>query len=182
MRRITQRLLPSGILMVICSVMAATTDRSAVTQREAPLTPESKIVDKWRGTWVVKATRHKPEPKQEVTWDETYDWILDRHYLRSETTRKSDGGQSMSMVWFDPRTKAYIFVIYDASGLVAVLPPPTWNEKTQTMEWKPSSLSPVNYSGYSTFVNPDAIRWKALWKDWKGTVILDLEGTSVRRK
>jgi hypothetical protein len=73
-------------------------------------------------------------------------------------------------------------VIYDASGLAVVLPPPTWDEKTQTMDWKASSLSPVSYSGQSTFVNPDTIRWKALWKDWKGTVILDLEGTSVRRK
>jgi hypothetical protein len=106
MRRITTRLLQSLLLMVICSVMAAAAERSPVTQREVPPTPESKIVDKWHGTWTVKATRHKPEPVQEVTWDETYTWILDRHYLRSETTRKSDGGQSMSMFWFDPRTKA----------------------------------------------------------------------------
>jgi hypothetical protein len=182
MSRITTRILQCLALMVVWSLEAAAADRSPVTQREAPPTPESKIVDKWRGTWVVKATRHKPEPVQEVTWNETYDWILDHHYLRSETTRKSDGGQSMSMIWFDARTKAYIFVIYDASGAVAVLPPPTWDDNKQTMEWKPSSLSPINYSGYSTFVNPDTIRWKALLKDWRGTVVLHLEGTSVRRK
>jgi hypothetical protein len=178
MRRITKRLLQSLLLIATCLVVTTKT----VTAGEAPPTPESRIVDKWRGTWTVKATRHKPEPRQEVTWEETYEWILDHHYLQSRSTRKSDGGQSMSISWFDARTKAYVFVIYDATGLAAQLPPPTWSEKTQTMEWKASALSPVKYSGYSTFVNPDTIRWKALWQDWKGTVLLDLEGTSVRRK
>jgi hypothetical protein len=71
---------------------------------------------------------------------------------------------------------------HDASGLAVELPPPTWSERTQTMEWKSGLFTPTSYTGYATFADRDTMRWKSLLKDWKGTVLLDLEGTSVRRK
>ncbi len=143
---------------------------------------EKKIVDKWRGTWDIKAIRREPKPAQELTYSETFEWILDGRYLRSETSRKSDGGKSMSMFWYDLLTESYQYVIYDASGLVAILPPPTWDGSTQTMTWKSGLFSPISYTAHATFTNPHRIEWKSLWKDWKGTVILDLEGTSIRRE
>jgi hypothetical protein len=169
-----------SLVLLLCSpVVAADSDKS---QRSAPSSPEFKIIDTWRGTWDVKATRRQPQPVQEVTYVETYEWVLDGRYLRSETSRKSDGGKSMSMVWFDMQTKNYRFVTFDASGAAFELPPPTWNEKTQTMEWKGGSLTPISYTGYATFTDKDTVRWKSLLKDWKGTVVVDLEGTSIRRK
>jgi hypothetical protein len=169
-------------LILYSTVLAAEPDKSQVTQGGTLPGPEFKIVDKWRGTWDVKATRRQPQPVQEVTYVETFDWVLDQRYLRSETSRKSDGGKSMSMFWFDILTKTYRFVLYDASGLAVELPPPTWNDSTQTMEWKSGLFAPLSYTGYATFKDRDTIRWKSLWKDWKGTAILDLEGTSIRRK
>ncbi len=154
-------------------------DRSEIATRP---TREFAVIEKWRGTWDVKATRRHPEPVQTVTYVESYDWVLDGRYLRSQTSRKSDGGQTMSMFWFDVLAKTYRVMIFDASGLAFELPPPTWNESTQTMESKGGLLTPTSYTGYATFESPDTIRWKALWKDWKGTVFLDLEGTSIRRK
>jgi hypothetical protein len=154
-------------------------DRSQTATRP---TREFAVVEKWRGTWDVKATRRYPKPVQTVTYVETYDWVLDRRYLRSETTRKWDGGQTMSMFWFDVLTKTYRVMVFDSSGLAVELPPPTWDESTQTMQSKGGPLTPTSYTGYATFEGPDTIRWKALWKDWKGTVFLDLEGTSIRRK
>ena len=171
------------IFLIMCSAApAAESDKSQMTHGGAQPGPEFKIVDKWRGTWDVKATRRQPQPVQEVTYLETFDWVLDGRYLRSETSRKSDGGKSMSMFWFDLLTKTYRWVIYDASGLAVELPPPTWSDSSQTMEWKSGMLAPTSYNGYATFKDPDTIRWKSQWKDWKGTVILDLEGTSIRRK
>ena len=143
---------------------------------------ETKIIEKWRGTWDVKATRRKPLPVEDITSVETYDWILDGRYLRSETSLNSVGGKSMSMFWFDMFTKTYQYVIYDKSGFVAALPPSTWHESTQTMEWKSGFFSPVSYQASVTFSDPDTIQWKSLWKDWKGSVILDLKGVSIRRK
>ena len=50
------------------------------------------------------------------------------------------------------------------------------------LEWTSGFFAPVSYTGYATFADRDTIRWKSLLKDWKGTVVLDLEGTSIRRK
>ena len=88
----------------------------------------------------------------------------------------------MSISWFDMLTKTYRFVIFDGSGLAVELPLPVWNEKTQTMKWKSGLLTPVSYTGHAIFKDRDTIQWKSLWKDWKGRVILDLEGTSTRRR
>ena len=171
------------IFLLLCpAVRAADSDKSQRSQSGALPGPEFKVIEKWRGTWDVKATRHQPQPAREVTYVETFDWVVDGRYLRSETSRKSDGGKSMSMFWFDVLTKTYRLAFFDASGLAVELPPPTWSDSTQTMEWRGGRSTPTSYTGYATFTDRDTIRWKSLWKDWKGTVILDLEGTSTRRK
>ncbi|MGA8158392.1 MAG: hypothetical protein WB822_19760, partial [Rhodoplanes sp.] len=140
------------------------------------------VIGKWRGNWDVKATRLHPKPQLNITYTETFDWILGGRFLRSETSQKSDGGKSMSIFWFDAITKTYRFVIFDAKGFSLELPPPTWDERTQTMEWKTGWLSPTSYTANATFPDPDTIRWRSLWKDWKGSPILELEGVSTRRK
>ena len=86
------------------------------------------------------ATRRQPQPVAAVTYVETFEWILDGRFLRSESSRKSDGN-----------TKSYRFVIFDATAIAVELPPPTWNESTQTMEWKGGLFTPVRYTGHATF-------------------------------
>jgi hypothetical protein len=170
----------SFIVLLLCSTaQPADSARDQVSQLPGP---EYKVIDKWRGTWDVKATRRQPLPAQESTYVETFDWVLDGRYLRSETSRKSDGGMTMSMFWFDVVTKNYRLALFDSSGMALELPAPTWNDVAQSMEWKSSLFTPTSYAGSATFTDLDTIHWKSLWKDWKGTVILDLEGTSVRRK
>jgi len=171
------------IFLLLCSTARpADSARNQGAQTGALPGPEFNVLDKWRGTWDVKATRRQPPPAQESSYVETFDWVLDHRYLRSETSRKSDGGMTMSMFWFDMVTKNYRLAIFDASGLAIELPPPTWSERTQTMEWRSGLFTPTSYTGSATFTDRDTIRWKSLLKDWKGTVILDLEGTSIRRK
>ena len=161
--------------------------------------PNFEILDKWRGSWKVTAIRHQPEPKT-ITYDENFDWVLNGRFLRGETSQKSDGTRAMSMIWYDVNTKSYRFVLFDSSepgkpkdlavgvppplwaGLAVELPPSTWDEKTQTMEWNAGLFSPVKYTGRTTFPNKDTIQWSAVLKDFKGTVIVDVEGTSIRRK
>lgn len=170
--------------VLITFMMFAVAARGAEPDKSSspPQGPEAKIVDKWRGTWEVKAARRQPLPAAVVTYTETFEWVLDGRFLRSETSRKSDGGKTMSMVWYDVLTKSYRYAIYYSEGYAVELPPPTWHESTQTMEWTSGFFAPVSYTGHATFSDRDTIRWKSLLKDWKGTVVLDLEGVSVRRK
>jgi hypothetical protein len=171
----------AGAVHLLPAVQAADAATGPAPKCGALHAGEHRIVDKWRGTWDVKAI-NRQKPGEVVTYTETFDWIFDGCYLRSETSRKSDGGQSMAMFWFDRFTKTYRYVIFDASGLAVELPPPAWNDSTQTMEWKSGLFAPFSYTAHVTFTDRDTIRWKSLWKDWKGTAILDLEGTSTRRK
>ena len=171
------------VFWLLCSPLrAADSDKSPTPQRGALPGPELRVIEKWRGTWDVKSTRRAPGPVEEVNYVESFDWVLDGRFLRSETSQKPDGSKSMSMFWFDVFTKTYRFVIFDAAGFGLELPPPTWNESTQTMEWKTGSFSPTSYTAHATFPDRDTIRWKSLWKDWKGTAILELEGVSTRRR
>ena len=173
----------SCVFLLLCSPLrAADTDKSPKPQSGAAPSPELKIIEKWRGTWDVKSTRRAPGPVEEVNYVETYDWVLDGRFLRSETSQRSDGGKSMSMIWFDVHTKTYRFVYFDAKGYGLETPPPTWNESTQTMEWKGDYFAPIRYTAHTTFPDRDTIRWKLLWRDWKGTAILEFEGVSTRRR
>ena len=86
------------------------------------------------------------------------------------------------MFWFDRFTKTYRYVFFDASGWALELPPAEWNEPTRTMAWKSSLLNPTSYAATVTFKDGDTMHWKSLWKNWHGAVILELEGTSTRRK
>ena len=176
-------LLQALLLLMSCHAggHAAEPSRSDSTPPGGRAGPQGAVLDKWRGTWEVKAVRRAPAPVQEIHYVETFDWVLDDRFLRSQTSRKSDGGMSSSMFWFDIVTKTYRLVIYDAAGFSVELPPPTWNEASQTMEWKSGSLAPTSYAATATFPDANTIRWKSLWKDWKGTPILELEGVSSRR-
>ena len=170
------------VLLSPSSVPAAESGRSADVQTGSRPAPELRVIDKWQGTWEVKSVRRAPKPAQEIQYVETFEWVLDGRFLRSQTSRKTDGGMSSSMFWFDGFTKTYRFVVFDAGGFALELPPPTWNEATQTMEWKSGALSPTSYTAHATFSDGDTIRWRSLWKDWKGNAILELEGVSTRRK
>ena len=174
-------LVPLLYVVGIVGGTAAADDRSLPGPEAIP-NASLAVIDKWRGTWDVKVTRLNPKPAQNITYTETFDWVLDGRFLRSATSQKSDGGKSMSMFWFDAITKSYRFVIFDAKGFALELPPPTWDDRTQTMEWKTGLASPTFYTAHATFPDPDTIQWKSLWKDWKGSPILELEGVSTRRK
>lgn len=185
--KITTMVLSSMMVFMCGSALAHGAEQEKTsTVAAAPLGPESKIVDKWRSTWDVKATQRHPQPAAVVTYTETFEWVLDGRFLRSETSRKSEGdkdsGKSMSMVWYDVITKSYRYVIFDAAGFAVEAPPPTWHEGTQTMEWTSSFFAPVSYKGHATFSDRDTIRWKSLLKDWTGTVVFDWQGVSLRRK
>lgn len=170
------------LFLLYCSTtLAAESGKGQAPACKDLFAPELKVLERWRGTWEVKAINSQQLAK-EIAYEETFDWVLDGCYLRSETSRKSDGGQSISMLWFDRITKTYRFMIFDASGVAVELPPPTWSESTQTMEWKSGLFAPTSYTAHVTFKDRDTIRWKSLWKNWNGRVLLELEGTSIRRK
>jgi hypothetical protein len=50
------------------------------------------------------------------------------------------------------------------------------------MSWKNVPNADVTFSALWTFPDANTRRWTARVKDWKGQVLLDLEGTCLRRR
>ncbi|MGH8676089.1 MAG: hypothetical protein ACREVG_17515 [Burkholderiales bacterium] len=123
----------------------------------------------------------RPRPAQ-VTYTETYDWVLDRRFMRGDSGRKSDGSQEIVMATYDPASKGYPFWIFSSSGSYTYLPPARWDEGGNAMEWKNPGGTDLNYSARCVFADSRTRRCSVLVKDWKGKVLLESEGTAVRRE
>jgi hypothetical protein len=147
--------------------------------------PQFEVLDKFRGNWKVTAIRRHPDPKT-LTYDENVDWVLNGRFLRSETSQKSDGSRSMSMCWYDVNKEGYLYTFFDSTteptGFSAELPPATWDESKQSMEWDSGLLGILRFTGFSTFLNKDTVHTRGTLKDWKGSVLVDVEATSIRQK
>ncbi len=181
MARITRPACPLLVILLIGSSFfgsEALADESAA--RPAPA-PELQILDRWRGTWDVEARRRVPQPAT-VTYIDTYQWVLDRRFIRGNSGPRSDGTTGMSMATYDPQMRAYRFWSFESTGFAFELIPAHWNQDTRTMEWDGGLFSPVAITGRVQFIDDDTIHWSTLLRDWKGTVILDMEGTSIRRR
>ena len=156
----------------------------ASAQAPQPLTPEIaaklKVLDVFRGTWNVTVRIRQPKPSV-VTYTETYEWSLERRFLRGDSGRKSDGTQDLVMASYDQATGGYPFWIFSSSGTWIYLPPGSWDEATRTMSWKNPPNNPVSYLTRCVFPDANSRRCSSWVKDWKGTLLLDQEATAVRR-
>lgn len=139
------------------------------------------VLDRLRGTWDVRVTMRAPQPGT-VTYSETYEWVLDRQFLRGETTVKSDGTKDLSMTTYDAAAGSYRVWVFNSKGTAIELPPGTWDAKSQSMSWKSGPNADVNFSALWNFPDANTRTWTARLKDWKGQVLLDLEGTCRRRR
>ena len=139
------------------------------------------VLDRLRGTWDVTVTARAPKPGI-VTYSETYEWVLDRQFLRGETTLKSDGTQDMVMTTYDAAAEGYRFWYFNSKGTAFDLPLGTWDAKAQVMEWKNGPATPFSFTARWTFADANTRGWTVRFKDMRGKVLWDLEGTAVRRK
>ena len=149
--------------------------------RPQPRPPQLQVLERLQGSWDVTTTTRAPKPLT-AAYVETYEWVLDQRFLRGETSRKSDGAQDIFMTTYDPATKVYRFWIFNSLGTSIEFPRGTWDEKTQSMEWKNPAQSNLSFLARWTFPDKNTRRWTALVKDWKGSVLLDVDGTATRRK
>lgn len=170
-----------AILLAVSVLALGDDDKEQATTTMPAEIPELKVLSLWQGTWDVNATRHQPDPAT-VNYRETFTWVLDGRFLKGETSLKSDGNKSMSMATYDQRIGAYRFWTFDSTSFASELPPAEWQESTRTMKWSSGFFNPLRFESRVTFIDDDTINWQVLLKDWKGTVIYAMDGTSIRRK
>ncbi|MGH8727605.1 MAG: hypothetical protein ACREV9_05510 [Burkholderiales bacterium] len=142
---------------------------------------EENALDRFLGRWDVRVKTLRPKVS-EVTYTETYEWVLDRQFLRGMTGRKSDGTEDVIYATYDPLVKGYPFWIFSSSGTYVYLAPATWDARKRTMEWTNPPNSDISWSGRLIFTDENTRRWTTVVKDWKGAVLLEHEGSAIRRK
>ena len=123
----------------------------------------------------------RPE-KSEVTYTETYEWVLDHKFLKGQTDNESHGEKSISYGTYDPNVDGYPFWIFSSTGTYIYLVPGRWDARTRTLEWKNPPDSDLAYVTRVVFTDDRTRRWTVLVKDWKGTVLVQQEGSAVRRR
>lgn len=153
-------------------------------QAPGPLTREIaerlNVLDRFRGTWDVTLKTQQPKPSV-VTFTETYAWVLERRFLHGDSGRKSDGTQDVVWGTYDEANGGYPFWIFSSTGAWIYLAPGTWDAASRTMTWKNPPNSPVSYLTRCVFPDANTRRWTVLVKDWKGKVLLEQEGSAVRK-
>jgi hypothetical protein len=175
-------LLSGAAVLVLSGCGSSSQEKKGDLLETHQATPaQLEVLDRLRGTWDVTVRSHTPQPGI-VTYTETYEWVLDRQFLRGETTVKSDGTQDMSMTTYDAATGGYRFWYFNSKGTNFDLPSGTWDAKAQAMEWKNGPTLPFSFTARWTFANDNTRRFTVRIKDMRGKVLWDLEGTAVRRK
>jgi len=141
---------------------------------------EEGALEKYIGRWDVRVKTRQPK-KPDVTYIETYEWMLGRRFLRGTTEQKSDGTEDLFVLGYDAKVKGYPFWIFSSSGTYLSQAPGTWDARKRVMEWKNPPQWDISYSGRCVFPDDDTRRCTLIMKDWRGKVLLDQEATAVRR-
>jgi hypothetical protein len=104
------------------------------------------VLDKYVGRWDVRVKTLQPQ-KPDLTYIETYEWVLDRKFVRGRTEGKTDGTEDMIVVGYDSKTNGYPFWIFSSSSTFLFLAPGSWDARNRILEWKSPPLLDVSYQG-----------------------------------
>ncbi len=137
-------------------------------------------LEKFLGRWDVRVKTLQP-PKPDLTYIETYAWVLGRQFLRATTENKSDGTEDIIIAGYDPQTKGYPFWVFSSTGAYVYLAPGTWDSRNRVIEWKNPPQWDISYRGRCIFPDEKSRRCTLIMKDWKGKVLLEQESSAVRR-
>ena len=154
---------------------------TAVHLAAAPAYADEGGLEGFVGRWTVHLKALQPQ-RSEITYTETYEWVLDGQFLRGHTGRKPDGTQDVYYATYDENAKGYPFWIFSSSGAYTYLAPGTWNARTRTMEWTNPSGLDISYRSVCNFPDRDTRRCTLIVKDWKGAVLSELEWSASRRR
>jgi hypothetical protein len=141
---------------------------------------QDNVLEKYVGRWDVTVKTLQPQ-KSDQTYIETYEWMLDRKFVRAKTEGKADGTEDMVVGGYDPMTKKYPFWIFSSTGTFLYLAPGSWDTRSRTLEWKSPPISDVSYLGRCIFSNERTRRCTLIVKAWFGKVLLEQESTAIRR-
>ena len=141
---------------------------------------QDNVLEKFVGRWNVSVKMLQPQMSDQ-TYIETYEWMLDRKFVRAKTEGKADGTEDIVIGGYDAMTNKYPFWIFSSTGSFFYLASGSWDARSRTLEWKSPPISDVSYLGRCIFSEESSRRCTLIVKAWFGKVLLEQESTAVRR-
>jgi Protein of unknown function (DUF1579) len=141
---------------------------------------QDNVLEKFVGRWNVRVKMLQPQ-QPDITYIETYEWMLDRKFVRARTEGKTDGTEDMVVGSYDPKANGYPFWIFSSTGTFLQLAPGTWDARNRTMEWKSPLLLDVSYQARCMFPDDNTRRCTLVIKNWLGKVLQEQDSSAVRR-
>lgn len=148
--------------------------------------PQLALLGRRMGDWVTETTINPclwvPNGSKS-TGVETIRWALGGQFIEGKTKNLTTGGDSQFLMTFDRRSKKYRSWYFDSQGnFPRGESIGTWNQQTQTFTFEATEDNATHSVYWLKLIDADALEWGGTWKDKKGKVLLDMEGTAQRNK
>ena len=148
--------------------------------------PEHQVLLRRVGTWTTQMTI---QPGQivpdgvESRGEETIEWSLGKKIIIGHGTRQPGNAKSLSIWKYDEKSKSILGWYFDSWGNHDHSPGTgTWDEASQTLTFRSTDLDEGTGIYRMKFIGDDEMRWSGVSKDKDGTVVMETDGKSVRKK
>lgn len=114
---------------------------------------------------------------------ETIEWTLGKKLIQGKQKQQPGNVESMSLMAYDTQSNVFRSWYFDSNG---TLPrgelTGQWDEDTKTLTFTGSEPNEVTCTSSLRLVSPDRAEWQGVWRDKSGSIVMEMEGTSARRK
>ncbi|MAG94017.1 MAG: hypothetical protein CMJ48_09735 [Planctomycetaceae bacterium] len=148
--------------------------------------PEYQILNRRVGTWTTETTI-KPGPRfpdgAKANGEETISWSMNKKALLGRGSSQPGNAESMSIWTHDPKYKVFRAWYFDSHGnQPRTSSTGTWDESKQTLTFRFTDLDGGTSVSRMKFVGNDEMHWSGVWKDKDGGIVMEIGGTSIRKK
>ena len=163
---------------MIAALLFTASVSGSVSAQEAPKrTPESQVLDRITGDWETTVTNKTTGEK--FTTIQSCKWSREGMFVLSEDQDTRTKKESHFLATYDAKAKQYRACFISDEYTVPLLG--TWDEKTQTMNWKSADTAFKN-AVVDRFIGKDQIEWTMTVTSPEGKVVLELSAKQTRRK
>jgi hypothetical protein len=153
---------------------------------DTPLQVPSEILSRRIGSWDT-ATTIKPgvwvPDGLHSKGVENIEWALGKRFIQGTHKRQPGDAESMFIETYDPRDSSFRAWHFSSDGnyprneMIG-----RCDEQTRTMNYKGTDPDGVTTLVVLRLADADRVSWDGTWRDKSGKVLMEMAGTSIRRK
>jgi hypothetical protein len=114
---------------------------------------------------------------------ETIEWALSKKLIQGKQKQQPGNVESLSLMAYDTQSNVFRSWYFDSNG---VLPrgelTGQWDEATNPLTFTGSEPDDVTFTSTLRLVSPDRTEWQGVWRDKSGSIVMEMQGASTRRK